>query len=678
MKPALGIVGFLVLFSALAVMFILEENERDIQKFENHAAIIADDIWALNQQSAGSYLQLALHRDHYRSLSVREPNGREFLSLHNTPLTGIDSLFYSLNLIGVKPMKTTISFNNRPIGELSGEQYVLVVYPLADRCIFLFAVMLAILLVGRLFKNHRELEQQVRERTSNLIESERRFHDLVNLLPEMVWETDDRGCVSYANQMAGFRMGMASDGAALLWYSAIVPEQRDQARNYFHNVINGDSLGLMELLAHDVHGRSFPVLVRSAPIFKKDRVAGARFVAIDITERHDLEEQLRRAQRMKAIGLMAGGVAHDLNNILSGLVTYPELLLMDLPAGSPLRNGIETIRRSGLAAANVVSDLLTVARGVAAVRETADINQLVREYLATPEALNLRTHHPEVEIVPDLDEQGGYISCSPVHIRKSLMNLVTNGAEAIDGKGRVVIASGRRYLSPQDGAPHELKDGMYVVLRVIDTGPGIAKDDLDHIFEPFYTKKVMGRSGTGLGLTVVWNTVREHDGAVRVMSNPGGTTFEMMFPLAEHQDVITSHIEPDWRGFCGAGERILIVDDEKQQRDIAINIMKLLNYSVMAVDSGTEALSYLQENTADLLILDMLMEPGPNGRQTYEEVLKIRPRQKAIIVSGYSESDEVVKTLAMGAGAFVRKPYTIAQLGKAVYRELSEKKRVKI
>ena len=665
-----------MLFSALAVVFILGEDERDLQKFSHHASIIANDIWALNQPSARAYLQLALYRDNYRSLSVREPNGREFISLSNTPLTGIDSLFHTLKLIGVKPMRTTITFNSLPIGELSGEQYVMVVYPLANRFIFLLAVMLAMLLVGRLFKDRRELEQQVRERTSNLIESERRFHDLVNLLPEMVWETDDRGCVCYANQVAGFRLGMVSDNAALPWFSAIVPEERDRARNYFHTAINGEPLGLMELMAHDVHGKSFPILVRSAPIFKKNQLTGARFVAIDITERHDLEEQLRRAQRMKAIGLMAGGVAHDLNNILSGLVTYPELLLMDLPAESPLRHGIETIRRSGMAAANVVSDLLTVARGVAATREIIDINHLVREYLATPEALNLQAHHPEVEIALNLEEPGGYISCSPIHIRKSLMNLVTNGAEAIRGKGQVVIASGRRYLSAQEAALFALKDGSYAVLQVIDTGPGIAKEDLDHIFEPFYTKKIMGRSGTGLGLTVVWNTVREHDGAVKVLSNPGGTTIELMFPLAEYQDVVTSDIEPDWRRFCGDGERILIVDDEKQQRDIAINIMKLLKYSVTAVDSGTEALSYLRENAADLLILDMLMAPGPNGRQTYEEVLKIHPQQKAIIVSGYSESEEVVKTLAMGAGAFVRKPYTIAQLGQAVYRELGECGRV--
>lgn len=671
MRPALGVVGFLLLFAALVFLYIRAEDSSDVRKFENHAAIIADDIWALNQPSARTYLLLALQRDYYKSLTVIEPGDREFLTLSNTPLTGIDRVLYSFNLIGVKPMKTTIQYNNRAIGELLGEQYVRVIYPLVNCFIFLVALVLAMLLVGRLFRNHRQLEQQVRERTMNLIESERRFHDLVNLLPEMVWETDGAGLVSYANQMAKVRLGMDSDSANSSWFSAIIAEQQEQARQYFHDITRGKFLGLMEFTARDTRGKSFPVLVRSAPIRTNDTITGARCVAIDITERHDLEEQLRRAQRMKAIGLMAGGVAHDLNNILSGIVTYPELLLMDLPADSSLRHGIETIRRSGLAAANVVSDLLTVARGVAAARETADFNQLVKEYLSSPEALNLRSLHPAVEVDLDLDEEAGKIICSPVHIRKCLMNLVTNGAEAIQGRGRVVIATGKRHISAQDGALYELEAGSYAVMRVSDTGPGIAKEDLNHIFEPFYTKKVMGRSGTGLGLTVVWNSVREHDGAVKVISGPGGTTFELMFPLAANDEATLVPGEKDWRALCGAGEHILVVDDEAQQRDIAIKILHALNYSVAAVDSGENALDYLREHTADLLILDMLMEPGPNGRQTFAEVLKIHPGQKAILVSGYSESEDVMETLAMGAGAFVHKPYTLVQLGQAIYRELN-------
>lgn len=603
-------------------------------------------------------------------------NGHEYLTLHDVPLKGLDRVLFSLHLISVKPMKTIIQYNNRTIGELSGEQYVRVIYPLINSFIFLVALALAMLLVGRLFKNRRELEELVRERTRNLLESERRFHDLVNLLPEMVWETDDKGMVSYANQMASFRLGMGEESLPSTWLTAIATDQHDKADTYFQDIVRGEPIGLTEFMANDIRGGQFPVLLRSAPIYKKDRIAGARCVAIDITERYDFEEQLRRAQRMKAIGLMAGGVAHDLNNILSGIVTYPELLLLDLPEDSPLRRGIETIRRSGQAAANVVSDLLTVARGVAAPREITDLNQLVREYLTTPEALNLKMYHPEVKILLNLDEDIGKISCSPIHIRKSLMNLVTNGAEAISGFGEVEITTSSVHLSAQDGVKYGLEEGTYTTLSVKDTGPGIEKADLDHIFEPFYTKKVMGRSGTGLGLTVVWNTVQEHKGRVEVVSDLKGTSFLLMFPLAEEGDAPMAQEDMDWRTFRGNGEHVLIVDDEVHQQEVVRRALNILNYSVEAVGSGEEAIVYLQENTTDLVILDMLMEPGLNGRQTYKEILKIDPQQKAIIVSGFSESDDVVETLAMGAGAFVHKPYSLVQLGQAVSRELNEDERI--
>jgi CheY-like chemotaxis protein len=247
---------------------------------------------------------------------------------------------------------------------------------------------------------------------------------------------------------------------------------------------------------------------------------------------------------------------------------------------------------------------------------------------------------------------------------------VINGAEAIEGQGQVTVSTCQQMLSEQQGTVYGVAGGMYAVLHVSDTGPGIAKEDLDHIFEPFFTKKELGRSGTGLGLTIVWNAVQEHDGAVHVISDEKGTRFELLFPLVESVDAVPPLQEKDWRDYCGAGENILLVDDDEQQLEIASNILKTLNYSVVSIRSGEEAVQYLQEKNADLLVLDMLMEPGMNGRQTYEEVLKFHPQQKAIIVSGYSESEDVRKAMSIGAGAFLHKPYTLVQLGQTVYCEL--------
>lgn len=675
MRVAVSICVTLLLLTVLPFYFLTTGKIRDTAQFESHAAIIADDVWAFNQQSAEVYLRLALQKDHYKSLKVMEPQGRPFLALENVAPQGLDGFFLALHLISVRPMTTDIVYHDRVIGQLVGEQYIRIVYPMINSIVGFLFLMLAWNFVYTLFQNRKQLEKQVEEGTKSLLESERRFEDLVNLLPEMVWETNREGHVVYANQMAHLRFGIDDNSEKRQgeesWLQFIADEQRQAAGDYFNSVLEGKTAGLSEFVACGPDGRTFPLLIRSAPIIRDGVIEGARYVGIDISERHDLEEQLRRAQRMKAVGLMAGGVAHDLNNILSGIVTYPELILLDLEKESKLRPAIETIRKSGLAAAEVVSDLLTVARGAAAAREVCDLNELVRDYLESPEYLQLISLHENIRISLQLHPSPLYLSCSPMHVRKCLMNLVTNGVEAISGIGVVEIGTMVRTLSAEEAGGLSLDGGRYVSLVVSDTGPGIEASDLDHIFEPFYTKKMMGRSGTGLGLTVVWNTVSEHKGTVRVKSGSRGTRFELLFPegTVEQSDAVAEQV--DWTEFKGKGEHILVVDDEPQQREIAARLLTSLDYSVDVVRSGEEAVEYMSRKRADLLLLDMLMEPGMNGRETFEQVVRMHPGQKALIVSGFSESEDVRETLALGAGGFVHKPYTITKLGQSVYQELN-------
>lgn len=382
----------------------------------------------------------------------------------------------------------------------------------------------------------------------------------------------------------------------------------------------------------------------------------------EIEERKNAEAKLQKAEKMEAIGLMASGVAHDLNNILSGIVSYPELLLMQLPADSELRRPIATIHESGLRAAAVVADLLTVARGAAKVREVAQINAIVHDYLTSLEGQKLFSLYPGVRIKTELDPELFHIFCSPVHVRKCLMNLVINAAEALGETGLITIRTENR---PAD----DPATGDHIALMVRDNGPGILAADLDHIFEPFYTKKKMDRSGTGIGLTVVWSTMQDHDGRVRVESNGQGTTFTLLFPATREEKKESARpVSP--AELQGNGEHILVVDDEPHQRDIASQLLTILGYQVSTAGGGKEAIAAMAVAKADVILLDMLMEPGINGRQTYEEILKINPGQKAIIASGFSESTEVKKTLQLGAGVFIKKPYTLNDLGLAVKKAL--------
>ncbi len=395
-------------------------------------------------------------------------------------------------------------------------------------------------------------------------------------------------------------------------------------------------------------------------------------IAHDITERRKLEEQLARSQKMEAIGLLAGGVAHDLNNILSGIVSYPDIIIPRLPEGSQVRIQVEAMRKSGLQAAEIVADLLTLARGVAASKKVVDLNGLILDHLESPESEKLKAQYPLVTILTHFDTDLLHCYCSPVHIKKSLMNLIVNAVEAIDDKGEIHISTANSFFTPAEAKQLELADEKYALLKVADTGPGIPPEDLERIFEPFYTKKEMGKSGTGLGLAVVWNTVQDHNGAIAVESDSDGTIFTMSLPTTEEKMHMDDE-EQDVVQLKGHGETILIVDDEEQQRDIAMHFSTTLGYEPTAVESGENALAYLEKKDVDLVILDMLLGAGITGRQTYEKIIRIHPNQKALIVSGYSTDSEVDKTQQLGAGGFIKKPYTLPQLGRAIQGVLKGK-----
>jgi len=422
------------------------------------------------------------------------------------------------------------------------------------------------------------------------------------------------------------------------------------------------------------------VLVATYTIFLnrrlEQRVAEkSRELFQEASERRATEEKLHRAEKMEAIGLMASGIAHDLNNILSGMISYPELLLMHLPDDSKLRQPITAIKESGLRAAEVVADLLTVARDAAKVRIRANINTLVLEFLQSPEAEKIHSLYPELTISTQLAKPLGSICCSPTHVNKCIMNLVLNAAEAIDGAGQIVICTENQKLTAKEANVIAVKMGRYVTLSVSDNGSGIESEDLQHIFEPFYTKKKMGRSGTGIGLAVVWNSMQDHGGTVTVKSAETGTNFTLFFPQSEEDcNPLGDKIELQLTGIDtelrGHGEQILVVDDEDRQRDIALQILNELGYRAEVASSGKEAVDYVREESVDLLLLDMVMDPGMDGLQTFTEITRFKPEQKALIVSGFSETSKVEKALSLGAKGFLKKPYTLRQVAVAVQKSL--------
>lgn len=516
---------------------------------------------------------------------------------------------------------------------------------------------------------------------SKLQVSEEKYRSILESIDDGYFEVDLTGNLTFLNESTCRMIGYGRNELLGMNYSqfmdAVTSEKVFQTFNAVYRT--GEATRALDWkMLHKDKSECFVQALVSLIRDAAGEPIGFRGLARDVTgqilaekERKVLEARLQQAEKMKAIGTLAGGVAHDLNNVLSGIVSYPELLLMDLPEDSPLRKPILTIQKSGEKASAIVQDLLTLARRGVAVSQVINLNPVIDEYLKSPECTKMRAMYPEVDIkveaAPNLLNMIG----SPVHISKSLMNIVNNAAEAMPAGGEIRIKTENRYVDRPIKGYDAIAAGEYVVLSVSDDGIGISGADIERIFEPFYTKKVMGRSGSGLGMAVVWGTVKDHKGYIDVKSRPKrGTTFTLFFPVT--RKALARQNDPfPLEKYRGRNESILIVDDVAEQREIASEMLKKLGYTVAAVPSGEAAVDYLKTARADLIVLDMIMEPGIDGLETYRKILALNPGQKAIIASGFSETGLVREVQRLGAGVYVKKPYTTEEIGVAVHRALN-------
>ena len=529
-----------------------------------------------------------------------------------------------------------------------------------------------ILIVSRDISERKKAEDVLRK-------SEEKYQTLVENANETILVIQD-GMVKFVNSKASESFGYTEqEFLSTPIFELIHPEDRDAVIERYLLKIHGDTTPTRHTyrIIHKI-GEIQWIEISSVMIEWEGRPATLNLV-MNITERvraeeekRNLEERLQRAEKMESLGILAGGVAHDLNNVLGIVVGYAEMLLMGADKSSPIRSKLVNIMEGGQKAAMIVGDLLTLARRGVSGRDVINLNKIIADWQQSSEFEKLSSYHSAVKIKTELEPDLLNISASSVHLGKTIFNLVSNASEAMPKGGILTIKTDNQYIDKPIQGYDEIMEGDYVVLSVSDTGEGIHADDLKHIFEPFYTKKVMGRSGTGLGLAVVWGTVKDHNGYINVESEEGkGSTFTLYFPVSREK-LSAEHIAVLISEYMGKGESILIVDDVKGQRALAEEMLKKLNYNVTSASSGEEAVAYLKGHNADLMVLDMIMDPGMDGLDTYRQVLGLHPKQKAIIMSGFSESDRVKAAQALGAGAYVRKPYVIEKLGLAVRKELDK------
>jgi two-component system, cell cycle sensor histidine kinase and response regulator CckA len=523
-------------------------------------------------------------------------------------------------------------------------------------------------------RSNRELQNEIQDRRmaqEELRAHQQRLEAILRASPVGIGLAVDRQ-LSWTNQtfyqMVGYERDSLRGRSTRIFYKDDAEYER--VGKALYSPISRPEIAFVETQWVRRDGTVFDCIVRSCPLDKNDPSKGIIFAVADISEAKRLENKLQRAEKMEAIGTLAGGVAHDLNNILSGIVSYPEILLMDLPAGSPLRNPLLTMQKSGERAVEIVQDLLTMARRGVSVTEVVNLNRTIAEQLSSPEMAKLKSFHQNVKITTVLAEDLLNVKGSATHLSKSIMNLISNAAEAMPDGGTITVSTGNIYLDTPVKSYEHIEEGDYVKLSIADTGTGIGKKDREKIFEPFYTKKKMGRSGTGLGMSVVWGTVKDHSGYIDVQSVEGkGTIFTLYLPVTREE---LKEAEPGMsiEELKGQGERILVVDDVQEQREIATAILTTLGYHVASVPCGEKAVEHMNHHATDLLVLDMIMDPGIDGLDTYKKIVELHPAQKAIITSGFSRTDRVKEVQRLGAGQYLKKPYTLSKLGLAVKEEL--------
>ena len=389
----------------------------------------------------------------------------------------------------------------------------------------------------------------------------------------------------------------------------------------------------------------------------------------DITEKKKLEVQLQQSQKMEAVGTLAGGIAHDFNNILQAIFGYTQILLMGKEPSDSDYEKLEAIEKSAQRASDLTKRLLIFSRKVESKLRPVDLNNEIEQVSQMLERTIPKMINIELHLSGDIN----FINADPAQIEQIMMNLGVNARDAMSDGGSLIFETENVILDEEYCKTHlGSKPGQYVKLSISDTGQGMDKETLRHIFEPFYTTKETGK-GTGLGLAMVYGIVKSHSGFIMCYSEPDeGTIFKIYFPIIEKEaERVESKKEKG--AIKGGSETILLVDDEEVIRELGKDVLARFGYTVLMASDGETALKIYREKKEEinLVILDIIM-PGMGGRKCLEELLKMNPKSRIIIASGYSINGPAKEVLKAGAKGFISKPYDMRGMLQTVRKILDK------
>ena len=511
----------------------------------------------------------------------------------------------------------------------------------------------------------RDITQQ-KQMEEALRENEQRFKDLAELLPEAIFETDDQLKITYVNQRAAELLGISEH--ELITYNSFdffSKEDQDRITKNLKDSQRSEKIKQLEYQILKKDGTSFPVIFNSSLIYKDGRFAGVRGIFFDLTnqkkakkERKALEAQFLQAQKLEAVGRLAGGVAHDLNNLLSPILGYSELMLLELDPDDKLRAHPQQIINVSLKARDLIHQLLAYSRKQALDYRPVDLNTVLKNL----QNILRRTIREDIDLILNLSPKSQSVKVDTGQIEQVIMNLCVNAQDAMPNGGRLILETDiveidQTYANNLPG----VTPGRYMLMSVNDTGIGMDEKTRSLIFEPFFSTK--GKQGTGLGLATAYGIVRQHGGNIWVYSEPNvGTSFKVYLPVSnEPSEIIQNNSKPTldqkW------SETILVVDDNQTVITVVREMLEQFGYTILTTDNSTEALVLLDQNSGDvdLLITDVVM-PEMNGKELYERALEKKPDIKVIYMSGYLDDIIANHGILEHGVKFIQKPFTIQSL----------------
>jgi len=512
--------------------------------------------------------------------------------------------------------------------------------------------------LSRLISARNQAEEALRE-------SEEKYRNLVERANDGIAIVQDN-LLKYLNPRLAEIGGYTADEVIDTPFTDYVfPDEVPKVVDYYNRRMAGDeTVSTYETALRHRDGSKIDVEFNTGIITYQEKPASLAIIR-DMTERKRLEAQLQQAQKMEALGTLAGGIAHNFNNLLMGIMGNASLMLSDTDSAHPNYEKLNNIEKLVDSGSKLTQQLLGYAREGRYEITPLSLNQLMKETSDT-----FRTTKKEIRVHRELAENLFPIDADQGQIEQVLLNLYVNAADAMPGGGDLFLKTINVIDKDMKGRPYKPKPGNYVLLTVRDTGTGMDKRTTERVFDPFFSTKGLGK-GTGLGLASVYGIIKAHGGYIDVESKKGsGTTFKIYLPGAEKK---VETVAKSARQIIEGSETVLLVDDEPMVLEVGINMLKKLGYTVFEAKGGREAVKVYEANKdkIDLVILDMIM-PDRGGGETYDQMKEIDPTVTVLLSSGYSIDGQATEILERGCNGFIQKPFTVKELSGRI-RETLEK-----